>query len=177
MSDRLRIAESQLLAPGGLDQGQLERVLNDLMGPAVDSGDLYFQSSRHESWMLEDGLVRSGTHAAEQGVGIRAVSGEKTGFAYADEIVMPSLLQASGAARAIARGGSRGSVQAWKKTQAGELYGPEDPMDALDAPAKVDLLRQIDAYARSRDPRVSQVIVSLVTNSSEALSGRLDLFT
>ena len=114
MNDALKRAERQLLEPGGLDQDSLQRVLSDLMGPAVDSGDLYFQSTAHESWVLEDGLVRTGTHALEQGVGIRAVAGEKTGFAYADEIVMPSLLQASGAARAIARLGELGSVQAWK---------------------------------------------------------------
>ena len=89
MGNRLKLAEQQLLAPGGLDQGQLERVLGDLMGPAVDSGDIYFQSTGHESWVLEDGLVRTGTHSAEQGVGIRAISGDKTGFAYADEIVLP----------------------------------------------------------------------------------------
>lgn len=162
MSDRLKQAENQLLAPGGVDRGQLERVLEDLMGPAVDSGDLYFQSARHESWVLEDGLVRSGSHSMEQGVGIRAVSGEKTGFAYADEIILPSLLRASGAARAIARQGKQGAVQAWKRQRAPALYTTRDPMEGLGAAEKVDLLRQVDAYARSRDPRVSQVIVSLM---------------
>ena len=103
MTETLKRAEQQLLSPGGLDQGQLERVLAHLMVPAVDAGDLYFQSTSHESWMLEDGLVRSGSHSVEQGVGIRAINGEKTGFAYSDEILMPALLQASGAARAIAR--------------------------------------------------------------------------
>ena len=109
MSDTIKLAERQLLAPGGLERSDIGRVLGALMGPAVDSGDLYFQSLSHESWVLEDGLVRSGTHAAEQGVGIRAISGEKTGFAYADEIVLPSLLQASGAARAIAAAAPRSS--------------------------------------------------------------------
>ena len=109
MTDALKLAEQQLLSPGGLDQTQLEQVLTDLMGPAVDAGDLYFQSASHESWLLEDGLVRSGTHSVEQGVGIRAISGEKTGFAYADEILMPALLQASVAARAIARHGQQGA--------------------------------------------------------------------
>lgn len=161
MSDRLELAEQQLLAPGGLDHAKLEQVLNDLMGPAVDSGDIYFQSTRQESWVLEDGLVRSGTHSTEQGVGIRAIAGEKTGFAYADEIILPSLLQASGAARAIARHGSEGQVQAWRSQASPVLYGVEDPMRSMDAAEKVDLLRQVDTYARSRDPRVSQVIVSL----------------
>jgi TldD protein len=174
MSDTIKLAERQLLAPGGLERSDIERVLGALMGPAVDSGDLYFQSLSHESWVLEDGLVRSGTHAAEQGVGIRAISGEKTGFAYADEIVLPSLLQASGAARAIARQGQQGQVQAWRRQSPAPLYGTDDPMAALDAAAKVDLLRQVDAYARSRDPRVSQVIVNLAATHETILVAATD---
>lgn len=174
MSDALKQAERQLLEPGGLDQQKLEQVLSNLMGPAVDSGDLYFQSTAHESWVLEDGLVRTGTHAVEQGVGIRAVAGEKTGFAYADEIVMPSLLQASGAARAIARQGSRGSVQAWRQCEATPLYGPDDPILAMGAAEKVDLLRQVDAYVRSKDPRVDQVVVSLAATHETVLVASTD---
>jgi TldD protein len=150
MSDALLIAERQLLTPGGLDRQELERVLGRLMGPAVDAGDLYFQSLTHESWFLEDGLVRNGVHSVEQGVGIRAISGDKTGFAYADEIVLPSLLQATSAARAIASHGSQGQVQAWKRQQPPALYGDGDPLATLDAAAKVDLLRQIDTYVRWR---------------------------
>ncbi len=174
MSDRLKLAEQELLAPGGLDQGRLEQVLNDLMGPAVDSGDIYFQSTRHESWSLEDGLVRSGNHSTEQGVGIRAISGEKTGFAYADEIILPSLLQASGAARAIARQGSQGQVQAWKSQKAPVLYGIDDPIQSLGAAEKVDFLRQVDAYTRSRDPRVSQVMVGLAATHETILVAATD---
>ncbi len=161
MSDMIKQAEQELLAPGGLDHRSLERVLADLMGPAVDAGDLYFQTACNESWTLEDGLVRSGSFSVEKGVGIRAMSGDKTGFAYADEIIMPSLLQASRAARAIANQGSQGQVQAWRKTKASPLYQPEDPMAVLGAEEKVDLLRQIDTYARSRDSRITEVVVSL----------------
>ncbi len=174
MSDRLKLAEQQLLAPGGLDQGRLELVLSDLMGPAVDSGDIYFQTTRQESWSLEDGLVRTGTHSTEQGVGIRAISGEKTGFAYADEIILPSLLQASGAARAIASQGSKGQVQAWKSQKTPTLYGTDDPILSMDAAEKVDLLRQVDAYARSRDSRVSQVMVSLAATHETILVAATD---
>ena len=124
--------------------------------------------------MLEDGLVRNGTHAVEQGVGIRAISGEKTGFAYADEIVMPSLLQASGAARAIARSGKRGSVQAWQRREPKALYMADDPMTTLEAAEKVDLLRQVDAYARSRDPRVREVVVSLAATWETILVAATD---
>ena len=154
MSDALKQAEQQLLEPGGLDQQQLEQVLCHLMGPAVDAGDLYFQSTAHESWVLEDGLVRTGTHAVEQGVGIRAISGEKTGFAYADEIVMPSLLQASGAARAIAREGRQGSVKAWRRRDASPLYSPADPM------ASMRRTKKLPCYARWMPMPVPAIRVS-----------------
>ena len=174
VTDALAVAEQQLLAPGGLDQSQLERVLTELMGPAVDAGDLYFQASSHESWLLEDGLVRTGSHSVEQGVGIRAISGDKTGFAYADDIVMPSLLQASGAARAIASHGQQGRVQAWRKQQPKALYSAQDPMLSMGAAEKVDLLRQVDSYARSLDTRVSQVIVSLAASHETILVAASD---
>lgn len=174
MTDALKLAEQQLLEPGGLDQAQLERVLADLMGPAVDAGDLYFQSSSHESWLLEDGLVRTGSYSVEQGVGIRAMSGDKTGFAYADDIVMPSLLQASGAARAIASHGQQGQMQAWKKHQPKALYSARDPMLSMGAAEKVDLMRQVDSYTRSLDARVSQVIVSLAASHETILVAASD---
>jgi TldD protein len=174
MSDTLKLAEEQLLAPGGLDHAGLERVLGDLMGPAVDSGDLYFQSSVHESWVLEDGLVRNGNWSSEQGAGIRAISGEKTGFAYSDEIVMPALLKASGAARAIARGGRKGQVQAWSRQSPKPLYEAANPMGSMAAEDKVDLLRQVDTYARSKDPSVSEVIVSLAATHDTILVAATD---
>ncbi len=174
MTDALKLAEQQLLAPGGLSHTDLEKVLSHLMGPAVDAGELYFQHTSHEAWALEDGLVRSGTHAVEQGVGIRAISGEKTGFAYADEIIMPSLMQASTAARAIAQHGSQGVVQAWHRQNPQALYLPDDPMQAMSADEKVDLLRQIDAYTRSLDPRIKQVTVSIAATHETILIASTD---
>ena len=174
MTNSLDIAQQQLLAPGGLDQSDLVKVLDHLMGSSVDAGDLYFQHAAREAWSLEDGLVRSATHSVEQGVGIRAISGEKTGFAYADEIILPSLMQASTAARAIARQGSHGSVQAWRRPEVKALYRPDDPMQSMDAGQKVDLLRQIDTYARSLDPRVSQVMVSLAASHETILVAAAD---
>jgi TldD protein len=174
MTDALTLAEQQLLAPGGLGHADLEKVLRHLMGPAVDAGDLYFQNTRHEVWSLEDGLVRSGTHALEQGVGIRAISGDKTGFAYADEIVLPALMQASIAARAIAKDGRQGKVMAWRRREPQALYAPNDPMEAMSADQKVDLLRQIDTYARSLDPRVQQVMISLAATLDTVLVASTD---
>ncbi len=174
MANALELAEQQLLAPGGLSHTDLHKVLSHLMGPSVDSGDLYFQNTSHEAWSLEDGLVRSGTHATEQGVGIRAISGEKTGFAYADEIIMPSLMQASTAARAIAQHGAQGQVQAWSRQNPQALYLPADPMEAMSADEKVDVLRQVDTYARSLDPRVQQVMVSLAATHETILVASTD---
>ena len=157
----LDIARQRLLAPAGLDEGDLDKVFGQLLGHAVDSGDLYFQSTRFESWVLEDGIVKEGTHSIEQGAGVRAISGDKTGFAYSDEIVMPALLQASSAARAIARHGKEGKLQAWHTGKENLLYPALDPLDSMTADDKVTLLKQLDAEARQQDPRVSEVIVSL----------------
>ena len=110
-TDTLALARQQLLIPAGLGEGDLHRALSCLLGHAVDGGDLYFQLHRAESWSLEDGQVKSASHAGRQGVGVRAVSGEKTGFAYSDEIVLPALLDAAAAARAIARHGGDGQLQ------------------------------------------------------------------
>ncbi|TAH46440.1 MAG: metalloprotease TldD [Gammaproteobacteria bacterium] len=161
MSEMIALAENRLLRPGGLAASDLDRVFARLMSPAVDSADLYFEHSRSESWMLEDGLVKEGSHSIEQGVGIRAQSGEKTGFAYSDDIIMPALLEAAGSARAIAREGAAGTGKALAITSARALYPALDPIDSMSSEAKVRLLNEIDAYARSLDPRVREVIVSI----------------
>ena len=161
MSEMIALAENRLLRPGGLAASDLDRVFARLMSPAVDSADLYFEHSRSESWMLEDGQVKEGSHSIEQGVGIRAQSGEKTGFAYSDDIVMPALLEAAGSARAIAREGAAGSGKALAVTSARALYPALDPIDSMSSEAKVRLLNEIDAYARSLDSRVREVIVSI----------------
>jgi TldD protein len=127
----------------------------------VDSGDLYFQSTRYESWVLEDGIVKEGSHNIEQGAGVRAISGDKTGFAYSDEIVLPALLEASTAARAIAKHGHEGKLQAWHASAGNALYPATDPLDRMTADDKVHLLKQLDAEARAQDPRVKEVVVSL----------------
>ena len=157
----LALAERQLLQPGGLSSGDLDRVFAQLMGPSIDAADLYFQHSRSESWMLEDGIVKDGNHSIEQGVGVRAMSGEKTGFAYSDEIVLPQLLTAAQSARAIAQSGNsaRGLALAARDTRA--LYAPIDPVESLGNDEKIALLREVDKFCRALDPCISQVIVSL----------------
>jgi len=161
VNNSLALAEQRLLEPAGIGENELNKVLDCMLGHAVDSGDLYFQSTNFESWALEDGIVKEGSYSIEKGVGVRAISGEKTGFAYSDEIVMPALEQASSAARAIARSGRQGNLCAWQPTGEAGLYQPLDPLSTLTADDKVALLRQIDAEARKQDSRVQQVIVSL----------------
>ncbi|NIP73851.1 MAG: metalloprotease TldD [Gammaproteobacteria bacterium] len=161
MTSAIEIARRRILAPAGLGDNELNSVMDRVLGHAVDSADLYFQVSRHESWALEDSIVKEGSHGIDQGVGIRAMCGEKTGFAYSDEIVLPALMQASRAARAIARSGQQGQVQAWRATAGHALYQPEDPLDSLGEVQKVELMEAVDAEARRQDPRVKQVIVSL----------------
>jgi len=154
-----------MLRPAGLDENRLLRVLGTVMGQAVDDADLYFQWSREESWALEDGIVKEGHHSIEQGVGVRVLAGDKTGFAYSDEIAMPALEEASRAARAIAYQGQQaagGAVQAWHAPAARRLYRPEDPLIAVGDSSKVALLARMDAEARKIDPRVKQVMASLV---------------
>ncbi|HET7663145.1 MAG TPA: metalloprotease TldD [Rhodanobacteraceae bacterium] len=160
MDSSLAIAENRLLTPGGLAVSDLERVFAQLTGPSVDAADLYFQHSRSESWALEDGIVKNGSHAIEQGVGVRAIAGEKTGFAYSDDIVLPQLLDAAGAARAIARDGN-GAGKPLALARARALYPAIDPVESLPNEEKIAVLREVDAWARSRDPRIKQVVVSL----------------
>ena len=161
MSQSLEIAKQALLAPTGLTESDLSSVLGKLTGKHVDSADLYFQSVRQESWSLEDGIVKEGHYHIEQGVGVRAVSGEKTGFAYSDELILPALTQAATTARAIARQGQESQIQAWHSSSVPRLYTADDPLASLSAQDKIQLLQQLDSQARKVDPRVKQVFVSL----------------
>src|SRR5688500_5154928 len=160
-STALDIARQSILSPSGLDEDRIASVLGSVMGYSVDYADLYFQLSREESWSLEDGIVKDGSHSIEQGVGVRALAGEKTGFAYSDEILLPALTEASLAARAIARSGANTSMQAWRSTAGHQLYLPFDPIDGLSDTDKVKLLEKIDKEARRIDPHVKQVMASL----------------
>ena len=159
--DPLDIARAALLGPAELDENRIASVLGDVMGHAVDYTDIYFQLTREESWALEDGIVKDGAHSIEQGVGVRALAGEKTGFAYSDEVMLPALLEAAHAARAISRSGAGGSVQAWHATGGRGLYPAIDPVETMADDDKVKLLEQIDREARSLDSRISQVMASL----------------
>ncbi|MBR0345113.1 MAG: metalloprotease TldD, partial [Rudaea sp.] len=160
--------------PGGLAATDLDRVFASLVGPSIDAADLYFQHSRSESWMLEDGIVKEGNHSIEQGVGVRAMSGEKTGFAYSDEIVLPELLTAAKSARAIAQSGNDRAAHALSAREAQALYPPLDPVESIGNEEKIALLREVDKYTRSLDPRITQVIVSLSATLDTVLVAAMD---
>src|SRR5499425_3148589 len=146
--DPLGIARDLILRPSGLDDTRLDRVFGEVLRHSVDFADVYFQLSREESWALEDGIVKDGSASIEQGVGVRAMSGEKTGFAYSDEIVLPALEEASRAAGAIARQGGTQSVQAWQARAGHDLYLPVDPLTTMSDTDKVALLNRVDAETR-----------------------------
>ncbi len=162
MTDPIAIARNSILAPVGLENRDIDRLLGQLRSPSIDAADIYFQSSRLQSWVLEDSIIKDGNFNIEQGAGVRAVSGEKTGFAYSDELQLPALLQAAQAARAIARAGAEGRVEVAKAPVPRRLYEPMNPLESLSEEAKVSLLHRVDAEARRQDPRVKQVIASLV---------------
>jgi TldD protein len=174
MTDLLTQAEHRLLRPGGLSANDLERVFARLTGPSIDAADLYFQHSRSESWVLEDGIVKDGNHSIEQGVGVRALSGEKTGFAYSDEIMLPSLLEAAGSARAIAQASANGVGKPLSLATGRALYPAIDPIETLSSEDKIALLREIDALCRSLDPRVKQVIASVAASLETVLLAASD---
>ena len=164
MSRTLALAKRQLLDPAGLAEHEIQSALGRILCHTVDAADLYFQWSRSESWTLEDGIVKSGTHSIGQGVGVRAISGEKTGFSYTDEITHPALIQAATTARAIARSGGNGRVRAHQRVTLRTLYPSSDPLATLSEPERIALLQRIDAEARREDPRIIQVIASLTAN-------------
>jgi len=160
--DPLKLARDLILRPSGLDDQRLDKIFGEVLAHSVDFADLYFQLSHQESWSLEDGIVKDGSASIEQGVGVRALAGEKTGFAYSDEIVLPALEEASRAARAIAVQGADRQVSAWRAKAGHSLYLPADPATELATQDKVAWLERVDREARKTDPRVVHVTASLV---------------
>ena len=161
MNHLIDLAKASLLTPSGLDEPDLVSIMDDLMTHELDIADIYLQSTRHESWALEDGIVKEGSHSIDRGVGIRGISGEKTGFAYSDDISLEAMSEAARSARAIARGGASSSIRVGVRRDASPLYLPDDPIESIAEIEKIELLRRLDAEARALDPRVEQVFVSL----------------
>ncbi len=174
--ERLATAKSLLLDPFGLDEGHLSRALAAIKTHQVDDADLYFQYTRTEGWSLEEGIVKTGSFSIDQGVGVRAVAGEKTAFAYSDDISEASLMDAAATVRAIAAASQnkRSKVPARKVSASRSLYPSLDPMSTLDSTAKVKLLEKVEKLARAKDPRVVQVMASMATEYDVVLVARAD---
>jgi TldD protein len=162
MSSLLQTVEQNILQPAELSIEHIDSTLAHLQHHEIDSGDLYFQVSQQESWVMDDGIIREGSFNIENGVGIRAVSGEKTGFAYSDDLSLKALIESAGNARAIARLGLNQTAPSIRGEQSVKpLYASQNPIDSRSAADKVDLLKRLDAFTRGLDPRIEQVIISL----------------
>ncbi|MGJ7250411.1 metalloprotease TldD [Morganella morganii] len=165
---------NHLLTAHDLDEQDLFSVLTQLADRHIDYGDLYFQSSFHEAWVLEDKIIKNGSYNIDQGVGIRAVSGEKTGFAYADQISLTALQQSASAARSIVREQGNGKVQSLHRVNNTALYAALDPLRAMPREEKIALLHRLDRVARAEDPRVQEVNASLTGVYEEVLVAATD---
>jgi TldD protein len=159
--DAISVAREQMLGRAGLDLSALDRALSAAMARQLDYVDLYFQLTRYETWTVEDGIVKEGVHSIDQGIGVRAISGERTGFAYSDQLDEAALLDAVDAARGIASAHGDGKVKVARRVSYQPLYPDVDPLVSLEDRAKVELLAELDRKVRMMDPRVAQVVASL----------------
>ncbi|WP_420468569.1 metalloprotease TldD [Panacagrimonas sp.] len=170
----LSIAHRQFLDPAGLSESNLDAVLSTTLDSGADDADLYFQYTRTEHWSLEEGIVKSGSHSVEQGVGVRAIAGEKQGLAYSEDIQLDALTEAATAARAIVRDTRSVPIAPQQIVQGRALYAPVDPPGSAHADAKLALLRRADAAARAADPRVKQVMCALAAQYEVVFIVRAD---
>lgn len=174
--ERLATAKTLLLDPFGLDESHLRKALSAITSHQVDDADLYFQYTRSEGWSLEEGIVKTGSFSIDQGVGVRAVSGEKTAFAYSDDISWSSLLDACHTVRSIGAAGGKKSVKVATKNiaKARSLYGGIDPISTLDSTTKVNLLGKVEKIARAKDKRIVQVMAGLASEYDVVMVARAD---
>jgi TldD protein len=175
--ERLAIAQGLMLEPFGIGESALQQALATIREHRVDDADLYFQTTRHEGWSLEEGIVKSGSFSIDQGVGVRAVAGEKTAFAYSDDLSVASLLDAARTVRTIAAAGQNKLVMLARPPKVAPsrvLYAPTDPIATLDSAQKVALLERMEKMARAKDPRIAQVMASLSAEYDVVLVARAD---
>jgi TldD protein len=175
--ERLAQAQALLLEPFGLTDAHLSAALQTIAAHRIDDADLYFQSTRHEGWSLEEGIVKSGSFSIDQGVGVRAVAGEKTAFAYSDDISEAALQDAARTVRTIAAAGQSKRVKLGVKSTVSPsrvLYAPTDPIGTLDSTQKVALLEKVERLARSKDPRIMQVMAGVAAEYDVVLVARAD---
>ncbi len=171
----LQQAQQQLFEPSGITDSQLDKVFSHMQG--ADLADLYFQSTRFESWGMEEGIIKNGTYSIEQGVGVRMVVGEQTGFAYSDEITFDALTASAKAAAGIGKAGQTGKVKAWQAKEATKinpLYVADNPLAALSEDEKIALLNLADKEARAASPYVTQVMANIAGVHEHILIADID---
>jgi TldD protein len=170
----LNLARQAILMPAGIQDGDIEKIMSRLLSSPVDAADIYFQSSHNESWVMEGGIIKEGSHNIEQGAGVRAVSGEKTGFAYSDRIELPVLLEAANNVKAIVRQGQDVQVGLVKAASWPQYYPVTNPLKSLADQQKIDLLRNVESETRKLDSRIEEVIVSLMGTHESILVANQD---
>lgn len=170
----LNQVKQSILTPYGMQDKDIDQIMDSMLSATVDNADIYFQFSHFESWVLEGGIIKEGSHSIEQGAGVRVVSGEKTGFAYSDRIELSVLLEAASNVKAIARQGQNAQNKLEKKTTWPSYYEPINPLKSLDDQEKIELLRKVDIETRKLDSRIEEVIVSLVGVHEQVLVANQD---
>ena len=170
----LNLARQAILTPAGIQDSDIEKIMSRLLSSPVDAADIYFQSSHSESWVIEGGIIKEGSHNIEQGAGVRAVSGEKTGFAYSDRIELPVLLEAANNVKAIVRQGQDARVGLVQAANRQQYYPYANPLKSLADQQKIDLLHKVDSETRKLDSRIEEVIVSLVGEHESILVANQD---
>ena len=173
---RLETAQSLLLTPFGLTHAHLSKALAEIASKGADDADLYFQYTRSEGWSLEEGIVKTGSFSIDQGVGVRAVSGEKTAFAYSDDISEASLMDAARTVRSISGAGKSAKIKtpSRKIANSRSLYAGHDPIATLGSTAKVKLLEKVEKLAKAKDPRIVQVMAGLASEYDVVMVARAD---
>ena len=176
MNSHIEIARKTLLEPAEVGNRELDRLLGKMAGKQIDHADVYFQYARSESWALEEGIVKSGAYMIDKGVGLRAISGERTGFAFSDDLSLDALTQAADSARGIAQGSGSGIAElvGQRETDVPALYSGEDPLLSLTEADKIALLERVEQEARQQDPRVKEVMVNLAAEHDVVMVVRHD---
>jgi TldD protein len=158
----ITLAKQAILKPSGITESEIDTIMSRLLSSRAEAADIYFQSTRAESWVMEGGIIKEGSHNIAQGAGVRAVSGDKTGFAYSDRIELPVLLEAANNVKAIVRQAQNASAGLVLPSTWPSYYPPLDPIKSLEDQQKIDLLRRVESETRKLDPRIEEVIVSLI---------------
>ena len=170
----LNLVKQTILTPVGIQDSDIEKIMSRLLSSPVDAADIYFQSSHSESWVMEGGIIKEGSYNIEQGAGVRAVSGEKTGFAYSDRIELPVLLEAANNVKSIVRQGQEAQVGLKQAVNWPQYYPIANPLKSLSDQQKIELLRRVDTETRKLDSRIEEVIVSLVSAHESILVANQD---